>query len=108
KSYDYLVDHYKDPALSLKSVSKQMAISPSYFSSLFKKENGMSFTHALIKIRMEKAKEHLLTTNCKIVEVALASGYTDQHYFSYCFKKYFGESPNKIRETFKEKELLVD
>ena len=108
KSYDYLVDHYKDPTLSLKSVSKQMAISPSYFSSLFKKENGISFTHALIKIRMEKAKEYLLTTDCKIVEVALASGYTDQHYFSYCFKKYFGESPNKIRETFKEKELLVD
>ena len=97
-----------DPTLSLKSVSKQMAISPSYFSSLFKKENGISFTHALIKIRMEKAKEYLLTTDCKIVEVALASGYTDQHYFSYCFKKYFGESPNKIRETFKEKELLVD
>lgn len=107
KSYDYLIDNYKEPTLSLKSVSKQMAISPSYFSSLFKKENGISFTNALIKIRMEKAKEHLLTTDCKIVEVALVSGYTDQHYFSYCFKKYFGESPNKIRETFKEKESLV-
>lgn len=107
KSYDYLVNNYNDPALSLKLVSKKMAISPSYFSSLFKKENGISFTNALIKIRMEKAKEHLLTTDCKIIEVALASGYTDQHYFSYCFKKYFGESPNKIRESFKEKELLV-
>lgn len=107
KSYDYLVDNYKEPTISLKSVSKQMAISPSYFSSLFKKENGISFTNALIKIRMEKAKEHLLTTDCKVVEVALVSGYTDQHYFSYCFKKYFGVSPNKIRETFKEKEPLV-
>ena len=24
-------------------------------------------------------------------------GYTDQHYFSYCFKKYCGESPNALR-----------
>ncbi|WP_414838833.1 response regulator [Carnobacterium sp. TMP28] len=107
KSYDYLLEHYKDPTLSLKSVSKQMAISPSYFSALFKKENGLSFTNALIKIRMEKAKEHLLTTDCKVLEAAVDSGYTDQHYFSYCFKKYFGESPNKVRETFKEKELLI-
>lgn len=102
QSYDYLYDHYDDPAISLKSVSKEMLISPSYFSSLFKKENGLSFTEALVKIRMEKAKEHLLTTDHKIFEVAMSSGYTDQHYFSYCFKKYFGESPNKIRETFKK------
>ncbi|HAL20976.1 MAG TPA: AraC family transcriptional regulator, partial [Ruminococcaceae bacterium] len=24
-------------------------------------------------------------------------GYSDQHYFSYCFKKYYGDSPGKIR-----------
>ncbi|ALV21817.1 response regulator transcription factor [Carnobacterium antarcticum] len=108
QSYDYLAEHYSDPSLSLKQVSKQMLISPSYFSSLFKKENGLSFTDALVKIRMEKAKEHLLTTDHKIFEIAIDSGYTDQHYFSYCFKKYFGESPNKIRETFKKNKLLVE
>ncbi|AEB30929.1 two-component response regulator [Carnobacterium sp. 17-4] len=108
QSYDYLVKHYSDSSLSLKQVSKQMLISPSYFSSLFKKENGLSFTDALVKIRMEKAKEHLLTTDHKIFEIAIDSGYTDQHYFSYCFKKYFGESPNKIRETFKKNKLLAE
>lgn len=108
QSYDYLMEHYSDPSLSLKRVSKQMLISPSYFSSLFKKENGLSFTDALVRIRMEKAKEHLLTTDHKIFEVAIDSGYTDQHYFSYCFKKYFGESPNKIRETFKKNKLLAE
>lgn len=108
QGYAYLVEHYSDPSLSLKHVSKQMLISPSYFSSLFKKENGLSFTDALVEIRMEKAKEHLLTTDHKIFEVAIDSGYTDQHYFSYCFKKYFGESPNKIRETFKKNKLRAE
>lgn len=108
QGYDYLTKHYSDPSLSLKQVSKQLLISPSYFSSLFKKENGLSFTDALVEIRMERAKEHLLTTDHKIFEVAIDSGYTDQHYFSYCFKKYFGESPNKIRETFKKNKLLTE
>ncbi|SEK60431.1 Helix-turn-helix domain-containing protein [Carnobacterium iners] len=71
------------------------------------KEIPFSFTNALIKIRMEKVKEYLLTTDCKVLEAAVDSVYTDQHYFSYCLKKYFGESPIKVCETFKEKELLI-
>ena len=39
----------------------------------------------------------LETTDLRIQEVAGRCGYTDQHYFSYCFKKYSGESPNALR-----------
>ncbi len=34
----------------------------------------------------------------KIFEISQKCGYSDQHYFSYCFKKYYGVSPNKYRE----------
>ena len=34
----------------------------------------------------------------KIFEISQKCGYSDQHYFSYCFKKYYGMSPNKYRE----------
>lgn len=46
---------------------------------------------------MEKAQQLLLTTNLQVQEIARRCGYTDQHYFSYCFKKYCGESPNAMR-----------
>ena len=42
---------------------------------------------------MEAARHMLETTDLRIQEVAGRCGYTDQHYFSYCFKKYSGESP---------------
>ncbi|MEG0693837.1 MAG: AraC family transcriptional regulator, partial [Oscillospiraceae bacterium] len=38
-------------------------------------------------------------SNSKIFEIAQDAGYVDQHYFSYCFKKYYGVSPNKMRES---------
>ncbi|WP_312644300.1 response regulator [Hydrogenoanaerobacterium sp.] len=102
KGYEYIKKNYQASDLSLKSVSEQLHISPSYFSSIFKKSTGDSFTNVLIKIRMENAKELLLSTNKKIFEIAQETGYTDQHYFSYCFKRYFQISPNEMRRGIAE------
>lgn len=41
----------------------------------------------------------LLTTDLQIQEIARRCGYTDQHYFSYCFKKYSGTSPVALRRA---------
>ena len=43
------------------------------------------------------ARELLSTSGLKVREIAARCGYTDQHYFSYCFKKYCGESPTAMR-----------
>ena len=56
----------------------------------------------LIKRRMAVAGELLKNTNPKILEVARRCGYSDQHYFSYCFKKYYGVSPVQLRRGRKE------
>ena len=48
---------------------------------------------------------HLLCDSCgdladlQIQEIARRCGYTDQHYFSYCFKKYSGTSPVALRRA---------
>ena len=46
---------------------------------------------------MKAAYDMLVCSPMKILEVAEKCGYSDQHYFSYCFKKYYGESPNHVR-----------
>ena len=91
-------EHYTNPNFSQKSLANMLHISPNYLSGLFTKETGKSFKEHLIAIRMQNAQRLLLTTDKKILEVAQLSGYTDQHYFSYGFKKYFGKSPRQIRE----------
>ena len=47
---------------------------------------------------MQAAYDMLICTSAKILEIALKCGYSDQHYFSYCYKKYYGVSPNRTRE----------
>ena len=89
---------YMDENLSLNLVSEELHVSPNYLSANMKKYAGDTFINLLIKRRMEVAKALINSGGMKIVEVAERCGYTDQHYFSFCFKKYFGVSPAKMRK----------
>lgn len=99
KAMDMIQNQFGDSGLSLNVLSEQLHCSSNYLSALIKKVHGESFINLLTKRRMEYARDQLLCSNLKIFEIAVASGYVDQHYFSYCFKKYYGVSPNKIRES---------
>lgn len=74
-------------------------VSPAYFSTLFKKETGMSFVAYLTQVRMDEAVKLLSTTEDKTYEISLKVGYTEPNYFSYVFKKQFGMSPTKYRSS---------
>lgn len=97
RALETLDQHYADPGLSLVSLSELLDVSPNHLSACMKKYAGESFINTLIRKRMEAAQTLLTTTSLKIRDVAERCGYTDQHYFSYCFKKYCGESPNALR-----------
>ena len=88
---------YMDQDLSVMSVSTEIGVSPNYLSALVKRNTGKTFVELLTEKRIEKAKELLCQTSMKIREIAEACGYRDQYYFSHCFKKIAGVSPNTCR-----------
>ncbi len=102
KTLRMIDEKYMDPELSLAGVSAEIAVSPNYLSALVKKETGSTFKDLLTKRRIETARDLLLCTSMKIREIAEKCGYNDQHYFSYCFKKYTGNSPNNCRRSNEE------
>lgn len=99
KAIQIIETEFGDEMLTLVSLSERLHISSNYLSATIKKNTGETFISLLTRKRMEKAKEYLLCTPSKIQEIAGRCGYSDQHYFSYCFKKYYGKSPNKMRES---------
>lgn len=88
---------YMNEELTLSSVSERLHVSSSYLSANMKKYAGDSFVNLLTKRRMEAALKLLDAGGMKIGELARRCGYGDQHYFSFCFKKYYGASPAKLR-----------
>ena len=100
KAREYTRKHFRESDISINKVCGFLHISTGYFSSLFKKETGMTFVNYLVHIRMEAAKELLRTTDLKAFEIAERVGYSEANYFSYSFKKNFGISPSDYRNSF--------
>jgi two-component system response regulator YesN len=93
----YIDTHFINPDLSLSKVAAHVNLSPSHLSAVFSHETGETFKEYLTRIRIERAKELLRTTNLKSFEVAYQCGYNGPHYFSYIFRKNTGLSPQQFR-----------
>jgi two-component system response regulator YesN len=79
------------------NTARHVNLSQSYFSTVFKKELGISFSDYVIQMRIDKAKEMFIANDCKISYVANALGFNDPSYFSRVFKKVTGQTPSEFR-----------
>ncbi len=97
KAINYIREHCQEE-ISLTTVAEYVRLNPTYFSRFFKEETGCSFVEYLKKLRIEKAKELLRTSNLKIYEICEALGYQSVQYFSTLFKNMVGVTPQEYRE----------
>lgn len=98
KIKEYIQEHMAE-ALSLQKVSREMGVSQTYLSRLFRKYENSTFNNYLTALRMEKAKV-LLKSGDRIYvkDVAEQVGYKDQFYFSRIFHSYTGVRPSEYLE----------
>lgn len=94
---------YMDETLTLQSVSERLHVSASYLGPNIKKSAGDTFINLLIQKRMAVAANLLENSDSRIAEIARRCGYQDQSYFGYCFKKFYGVSPAKMRQERERK-----
>lgn len=94
-----IAKHFTEAGFGLDQVCEMIGVSPSYFSSTFKREMGISFVQYLTTIRMDRAKELLIKSEGKTYEIAQAVGFTEPNYFSFCFKRHEGVSPSQYRQA---------
>jgi two-component system response regulator YesN len=96
---EYIRSHYEESDISIGKVCHHLHISTGYFSSIFKKEMKMTFVSYLLQIRLEAAKEMLRSTELKAFEIAEKIGFADPNYFSFCFRKKYGQSPKEYKNS---------
>ena len=94
---------YMDETLTLQSVSDRLHVSASYLGPNIKKNAGDTFINLLIRKRMAVALNLLQSSDSRIAEIARRCGYSDQSYFGYCFKKFYGVSPAKMLQEREQK-----
>lgn len=93
---EYVNSHFIQD-LSLQSLAAQFNLSAPYLGVLFKNETNEVFSVYLNKLRVNKAKALLLSTNHPASEISKMVGYWDSNYFYKIFKKYTGVFPTQYR-----------
>ncbi len=86
-----------ESTISLKKLSNDLNLSQGYISDCFKKHMGVTIMTYAKKIRIERAKVLLLTTNDSILDISLRLGFHDQSHFYKIFKSFTGVSPSQYR-----------
>ena len=82
--------------LSLDRMADDMKLNAAYLSRLFKEQTGRRSV-ALLPVRMEKARELLVTTDISVEEIGRMVGVSSRSTFNRLFKKFVGVSPGTYR-----------
>ncbi len=85
---------------SIDFYAKQCNLSKYHFIHLFKEYTGLSPYAYKTRIRIEKAKDLLSSTNLSISEISNILGYNNSLYFSNLFKKTQGSHLWCIKEIY--------
>ena len=93
----YLELHFRE-CPSLETVAKQAGFHKNYFSELFKRVTGESYTARLNTLRTSYAKT-LLRGGFSVTEACYSSGFGSLSNFLVTFKKYVGVTPEEFRST---------
>lgn len=98
----YIDENYADSDLRLNILANKYYMNTIYLGQIFKNKTGKSFNTYLLEYRIEKAKEYLRNTNCKIYSIAKMVGFSNSNYFATKFLEIVGETPTDYRENFRK------
>jgi len=97
KAAEFINEKYSEN-ISVRDIASTIALSPSHFSRIFKKETGLTPQEYLIRVRLDRAKSFLMRSRKSVTEIALQCGFSSSAHFSSSFIKRFGKTPSEFKK----------
>ena len=92
------IDEHLDAKLRLPEIARVVQLSPCHFARQFKQASGFSPHQFVVRRRIMRAAELLLSTESSHGEIALEIGCSDQSHFTTLFRKTTGMTPRAFRD----------
>lgn len=93
---DYILAHIKEE-ISLADLASEAMYSPWYSHRLFKELTGLSPADYIRKLRLTEAAKQIKYDNCRIIDVALETGFESVDGFTRAFTREFGMTPSEYK-----------
>ena len=91
----FVAQHLSDPNFTIDSLTEMMHMGRTKLYGKVKELTGETPNKYIMRHRMMKAAELLLTGDYNVTDVCYKVGLEDISYFNKCFKSYYGVSPSK-------------
>jgi AraC-like DNA-binding protein/ligand-binding sensor protein len=98
KAQEFIRHNYNNN-IRLDNVATAVFLSPNYFSTLFRKVTGYTFSTYLMKLRIQAARDLLKQTSIPIKKIVYQVGFEDYNYFNRTFKRFEGIPPAQYRKA---------
>ena len=96
--YDYITLNFRS-AINVESIAEAAGLHPNYAISLFKQKCGINISTLITMLRVYEAQRLILTTDQKIVDIAMDTGFNSMSNFYKSFKKITYKNPSDYRQV---------
>lgn len=96
KAKTIMSEHLADP-VDVEEIARSCGVSHGYFITAFCNCTGLTPHQWLIRSRLHRAQDLLLSSDLPIAEIALSCGFYDQSHFSHAFAHRAGLPPGRWR-----------
>ena len=104
-SIRYMEEHISDSIL-IENMALRVGLSPSHYSTRFKREVGVPPGEYVARRRVDMAKERLEKHVASITDIAHELGFCSSQYFANVFNRYTGLTPRQYRKGIRHSELF--
>lgn len=99
ESLKYIHENFKEK-LTLQMCSSYVFMNPQYFSRIFKKEVGVTYTDYVNNLKILHACKLLETTNYLAYRISSECGFTDPSYFNRVFYQQMKMTPKEYKKKY--------
>ena len=97
EAIDYIEENILEE-LTIAEIAKQVGISPFYFQKGFSMLCGITVGEYIRKRRLSLAGQDLMSTDQKIIDLAMQYGYESPDSFTKAFLRFHGVTPLAVRK----------
>ena len=94
-----------DQQIHFEGLADELGVGYSWFRRMFRHHTGLAPIQYFLQLKLNKAKDLLLSTSLSAKEIAVITGFESQYYFSKFFKKRTGMSPIQLRNYSRGKSI---
>lgn len=93
------MEQHLEGGITIEQLASSVGLSRRQLERLFTEKAGMSPALAFRRLRLDRARQILLTSKKPIIEVALDVGFVNTSHFTKEFRRTYGQTPAEMRDS---------